>query len=60
LLTPERVAEILGVKVQTLALWRTTMRYKLAYSKIGRKVMYRETDVIRFVESRTHGADKAA
>ncbi|MNS10606.1 Helix-turn-helix domain protein [compost metagenome] len=52
LLTPAQTAEALGTTVQTLAVWRCTKRYALPYVKIGRSVMYRETDVQKFIESR--------
>lgn len=52
LLTPAQTAELLGVKEQTLTVWRCTKRYPLAYVKVGRSVMYREADVRQFIESR--------
>ena len=55
LLTPKEVAEMLGVTVGTLAVWRTTKRYNLPYSKIGRKPMYRCVDVEAFIDSRMVG-----
>lgn len=53
LLTPNQVAEILGVDVETLNVWRTTKRYKLHYVKAGRLVRYRLSDLNQFIESRT-------
>ncbi len=55
LLTPDQAAEILGVTTHTLAVWRSTGRYNLPYVKAGRLVRYREPDVQRFIEKRTHG-----
>lgn len=55
LLTKERVAQILGVTIGTLAVWRSTKRYKLPYVKSGRLVRYREEDVQAFINSRLHG-----
>jgi len=55
LLTPDEVAEKLGVTPHTLAVWRTTGRYDLAYVKVGRLVRYREGAVQRFIENRTRG-----
>lgn len=52
LLTPAQTAELLGVKEQTLTVWRSTKRYPLAYVKVGRSVMYREADVRQFIQSR--------
>lgn len=53
LLDQARAAEILGVVPETLQVWRSTRRYALAYVKVGRLVRYRESDVRRFIESRT-------
>ena len=55
-LTPQQTAEILGVKVQTLAVWRTTKRYDLKWVKIGSRVVYREADVLAFLEANVRGA----
>lgn len=52
LLTPAQTAELLGIKEQTLTVWRCTKRYPLAYVKVGRSVKYRESDVREFIESR--------
>jgi len=52
LLSPEQVADILGVSKQTLAVWRCERRYPLTYVKVGSRVRYRQDDVQRFVESR--------
>jgi excisionase family DNA binding protein len=49
LLTAEETAEILGVKPQTLAVWRCAKRYKLPYVKLGRTVRYRLDDVESFI-----------
>jgi excisionase family DNA binding protein len=52
LLSPEQVADLLGVSKQTLAVWRCEQRYPLAYVKVGSRVRYRSTDVDRFLTSR--------
>ena len=52
LLDTQTASEILGVKPETLVVWRSTKRYDLPYVKIGRKVFYRENDVKNFIESR--------
>lgn len=52
LLTPQDVAVRLGVSTATLATWRCTKRYPLAYVKIGRLVRYRIGDVQAFEISR--------
>lgn len=53
LMTPEDVANILGVSVNTLNVWRCTKRYQLAYIKLGRCVRYRREDVQQFIAART-------
>lgn len=55
LLTPDDVAELLGVTIHTLAVWRCEKRYNLPYVKVGRLVRYRRSDLITFVESRMQG-----
>jgi excisionase family DNA binding protein len=52
LLTPKETAEILGVTVGTLQIWRTTRRYPLNYIKSGRLIRYRAEDVQAFIEKR--------
>ena len=58
LLTPAEVAELLGVSVQTLAVWRSVERYALPYVKVGARVRYRPADIERFIEQslETHDA----
>lgn len=51
LLTPKKAAEVLGVAIGTLAVWRCTARYPLPFVKIGRRVMYREQDINDFIEN---------
>jgi excisionase family DNA binding protein len=53
LLTPQEVAEHLGVTPETLNTWRATKRYPLVYIKIGRLVRYKWEDVLSFIENRT-------
>lgn len=47
-------ARILNVTVGTLAVWRSTGRYKLPFIKIGHKVRYRRSDMEAWLASRTH------
>jgi len=51
LLTPKQTAEILGVTIGTLAVWRCTARYPLSFVKIGRRVKYRLADINNFITS---------
>lgn len=53
-------AKILGVSVDTLAVWRCTKRYPLPYIKMGRKVFYRIADLEKFIDSRTVMMDEHA
>jgi len=45
--TEDQAAEFLGVKSQTLSVWRSAKRYNLPYLKIGRNVRYRLSDLTR-------------
>ncbi len=60
LLRPAKAAEMLGVKVQTLAVWRYRKNQGLTapdlpYVKIGlRAIRYRLSDVQRFIEVNRH------
>lgn len=52
LVPPSAVAEMLGIKVETLATWR----YRgvgIPFVKLGRKVAYRLSDVMSHVEAAT-------
>ena len=55
LLTPDEVAELLGVTPHTLAVWRSEKRYNLPYVKAGRLVRYLEAHVHQFIETRLRG-----
>ncbi|HPF34064.1 MAG TPA: helix-turn-helix domain-containing protein [Candidatus Krumholzibacteria bacterium] len=58
LLTPEQVADALGVTTGTLQNWRVNGRYKLPFIKLGggnRMVRYRLSAVQRFVDSQAIG-----
>ncbi len=48
LLTPQDVADRLGVSTTTLSTWRCTKRYPLSYVKVGRLVRYRLADLDAF------------
>lgn len=55
LLSRKAAAELLGVKTQTLANWRTTGRYALPVVKVGRLAKYRLSDLQAFVERNVVG-----
>lgn len=52
LLSPDQVADVLGVSKQTLAVWRCEQRYPLPYVKVGSRVRYRPVDVEQFMVTR--------
>ena len=51
LLTPKQTAETLGVTIGPLAVWRCTGRYPLAFVKIGRRVMYKLSDLETYINA---------
>jgi excisionase family DNA binding protein len=57
LLTPREAADYLGVKVQTLAVWRMTKRHPIPYVKVGVSVRYRLSDLDAWPSTRTVAAD---
>ena len=54
---PSEAAAYLGIAENTLAIWRCTKRYPLAYIKVGRRVRYRISDLEAFLATRTISAD---
>lgn len=56
LMTPQEVADYIGVSVETLNVWRATRRYNLPYVKVGRLVRYKMRDILAFLEERTQQA----
>lgn len=50
-------AEFLNIEPQTLASWACNGRYGLPFVKIGRRVMYRVTDLQAFIERNTVGGE---
>jgi len=49
LLTPEQVARLTGLSMDTLAQWRSQRR-GIPYLKVGRTVRYDPADVQRYLE----------
>lgn len=49
----KQAAIALGVKPNTLAVWRSTGRYNLPFLKVGRLVKYRISDLAEFLARRT-------
>jgi predicted site-specific integrase-resolvase len=58
LLAPEEVAMVLGVKVDTLRVWRSRGQGPVV-CHIGRLCRYRESDVIAFINSSRDGQDES-
>src|SRR5262249_28173460 len=52
LLSRRQAAQYLGVKEQTLAIWKCTGRYNLPCVKVGRLVKYRLSDLDAFIAGR--------
>ncbi len=52
LLSPAETAQFLGTTPGTLAAWRCTRKYDLAWIKIGSKVKYRLSDLHAWVARR--------
>lgn len=53
-------AGLIGIKQQTLALWRCERLHALPYVKVGSRVLYRFGDLRKFIDSRTLQSPKAA
>jgi len=51
-LKPEEVANWIGVTEKTLAVWRCEGRYSLKFVKVGGRVLYPQSEVLKFLESR--------
>ena len=52
LMNERQVASLLGIKAQTLSVWRMR-KEKLPFVRIGRRVAYRREDVEKWLESQT-------
>lgn len=53
LLTRDEAAELLNLKPNTLAVWKTTHRHHIPVVKVGRLARYRYEDLLAFIEKRT-------
>lgn len=51
LVSREEAAAILGIRPATLACWASNGRYGLPFVRIGRRVMYRRSDIEAFIEA---------
>lgn len=52
--TNKEAADYIGVKENTLAIWRSTGRYKIPYVKVGTKVIYNKVDLDAWLDSRRY------
>ena len=49
LMTPRDAAVYIGVKINTLTVWRMTNRYGLPFVKLGKVVRYRKADLDEWI-----------
>lgn len=59
LLSPEDLADLIGIDERTLAVWRVQRRGP-DFVKLGRAVFYRHTDVASWIELNKTMTDRAA
>jgi len=52
-LSPDQTGFVLDTSINTLAVWRTTGRYNLPYTKVSRRVAYPINGVAEFLLRRT-------
>ena len=55
-LTAEEAATYIGIREQTLAVWRSTKRYQIPFTRVGRLIRYRPEHLDAWLASRTIGA----
>lgn len=60
LLSSYETANLLGVSVGTLEVWRSTGRHGLPFFKVGRHVKYRLTDLENWLAQRSFTSTAAA
>lgn len=51
LMTRQEAAAYMGVSVWTLSAWASTGRVKLPFYRVGRRAMYKLSDVLAFIEA---------
>ena len=52
-MTPRDAAVYIGVKINTLAVWRMTNKYGLRYLKLGKAIRYRKEDLDEWLASKS-------
>jgi len=60
LLDEKEAAAVLTVAPGTLGVWRSTGRYNLPFTKVGRHVRYRRADLEAWLEKRTRKSGSTA
>lgn len=55
LMTPRYAAVYIGVKINTLAVWRMTNKYGLRHLKLGKVIRYRKEDLDAWLASKSVG-----
>lgn len=60
LLDEKEAAAVLDLAAGTLSVWRSTGRYALPFVKVGRKVRYRHSDLLAWLETRTRATGTTA
>ena len=60
LLDENAAAAVLTVAPGTLGVWRSTGRYNLPFTKVGRHVRYRRADLEAWLEKRTRKSGSTA
>lgn len=51
LLSRNEAAELLGISPNTLAVWASVNRHALPYVKLGRRALYRASDIEAFINA---------
>ena len=52
LISPQELAQYLGVSVNSLAVWRTNKTYPIPYIKVGGKIRYDIDDINQWLNNR--------
>lgn len=55
LMTPRDAAVYIGVKINTLAVWRMTNKYELPFVKLGKVIRYRKSDLDEWINKNISG-----
>ena len=58
LMTSRDAAVYIGVKINTLTVWRMTNQYGLPFVKLGKVVRYRKADLDIWIENRLQNSSK--